>query len=299
MLQVAGGQEGKNDLFDPRLGSVGEGLVCGTCKLNGAQCPGHTSYIQLHECVFNIAYIGVIEHVLKCICHKCSKLLLPKENKTFINGILSTEGKHRLRKIKELTKNVQICQISDYSCGAQVGQVVFDSKDQTQQYQFVVSYQNDQISKHDENTTQTKKILDANQVYAIFSRISDEDCTLLGFEPTLSRPENMVIKNMLVPTPQIRPQRRADFAGGSKDDPLTQILVEIIKSDDRIRRQYFKMHKSQSQLQQDALTKDQIEDYIQSSVDDKQLLQHNAIVYFDSKSKLLQKNTKNTDAGIC
>ena len=78
--------------------------------------------------------------------------------------------------------------------------------------------------------------MDANQVYAIFSRISDEDCLLMGFEPRLARPEDMIIKNMLVPTPQIRPPRRGDFIGGSKDDPLTSILIEIIKSDERIKK---------------------------------------------------------------
>lgn len=76
-------------------------------------------------------------------------------------------------------------------------------------------------------------MLDANRVFEIFSKISDEDCMLMGFNPKQTRPENFIIQTMLVPPPVIRPYKHGSFAG-SKDDPLTHILSKLIKGNMRI-----------------------------------------------------------------
>lgn len=47
----------KNGLFDDRLGTIDESLNCRTCKLNMHYCPGHTTFIDLDQCIFNVAFI--------------------------------------------------------------------------------------------------------------------------------------------------------------------------------------------------------------------------------------------------
>jgi DNA-directed RNA polymerase II subunit RPB1 len=71
-------------------------------------------------------------------------------------------------------------------------------------------------------------VLTANNCYEILEAISDEDVSILGFSPQYSRPEWMIISNMLVPPPAIRPSVVHDITNRSEGD-LTHKLFEVIK----------------------------------------------------------------------
>lgn len=45
----------------------------------------------------------------------------------------------------------------------------------------------------------------ASEAYVILKQISDEDSKLLGLDPKYNRPENMIIKALLVCPPPVRP----------------------------------------------------------------------------------------------
>jgi DNA-directed RNA polymerase II subunit RPB1 len=71
--EVAGG------LFDPRMGVLGPNTICPTDGLTNIMTPGYFGYIELARPVFFIQHLKEIMKILKCVCFKCSKLLISKE----------------------------------------------------------------------------------------------------------------------------------------------------------------------------------------------------------------------------
>ena len=65
-------------LFDPRMGVLDPGLICPTDGLNYMNTPGYFGHIELARPIFYIQYIHTIVKILRCVCIKCSKLLIPK-----------------------------------------------------------------------------------------------------------------------------------------------------------------------------------------------------------------------------
>ena len=63
-------------LFDPRMGVLEPGLICPTDGLDYMQTPGYFGHIELARPVFYIQYFNTILKILRCICFKCSKLLI-------------------------------------------------------------------------------------------------------------------------------------------------------------------------------------------------------------------------------
>ena len=66
-------------LFDPRMGVLEPGLICPTDGLDYMQTPGYFGHIEMARPVFYIQYLNTIVKILRCICIKCSKLLISKE----------------------------------------------------------------------------------------------------------------------------------------------------------------------------------------------------------------------------
>ena len=64
-------------LFDPRMGVLEPGLICPTDGLDYMQTPGYAGHIELARPVFYIQYLSTILKCLRCVCFKCSKLLIP------------------------------------------------------------------------------------------------------------------------------------------------------------------------------------------------------------------------------
>ena len=67
--------------------------------------------------------------------------------------------------------------------------------------------------------------------YNILKNISDDDCKILGLNPEVSRPEEMILKTFPVPPTAVRPSAKADFlASSAMEDDLTHKLADIIKA---------------------------------------------------------------------
>ena len=66
-------------------------------------------------------------------------------------------------------------------------------------------------------------------VLKLFSRISDEDVTFMGFSPIWSRPDWMICQVLAVPPPAVRPSVKHDSQQRSEDD-ISHIIVNIIKA---------------------------------------------------------------------
>ena len=70
------------------MGVLEPGLLCPTDGLDYIQTPGYFGHIELSEPVFYIQYLNQVIKILRCVCLKCSKLLISKEKyKYFIRTI--------------------------------------------------------------------------------------------------------------------------------------------------------------------------------------------------------------------
>ena len=68
-------------LVDTRLGITDPNLLCGTCGLDHLQCVGHNSYVELVDFVHHTGFLPYVKKILSCICIRCSKLLVYKNEK--------------------------------------------------------------------------------------------------------------------------------------------------------------------------------------------------------------------------
>ena len=63
-------------LYDLKMGAIDSNVICETCEQKSSLCPGHFGYIELAKPVFHMHFLTRILKLLKCICFRCSKLLL-------------------------------------------------------------------------------------------------------------------------------------------------------------------------------------------------------------------------------
>ena len=71
---------------------------------------------------------------------------------------------------------------------------------------------------------------------SMIRNITDEDCYALGFDPLVSHPQNMIIENILVPPPSVRPTIMASEGSKTRGtDDLTQKLQDIVKKSQELK----------------------------------------------------------------
>ena len=90
-------------LFDPRMGILEPGLVCPTDGLNYMQTPGYFGHLELARPVFFIQYLSTVVKICRCICCKCSKLLINKEKH---KSLLNIPSKNRWDEVFALASKI-------------------------------------------------------------------------------------------------------------------------------------------------------------------------------------------------
>ncbi len=205
-------------LFDSRMGVLEPGLVCPTDGLDYIQTPGYFGHIELARPVFYIQYLPIVQKILRCVCFKCSKLLISKEKYKHANKMLPS---NRWKYVYSIASDAKRCgQESDDGCGCLQPTSI--------KKEGIASLYAEWANK--KSDTETIVIpLTPEIVLKIFKRISDEDITFMGFSPIWSRPEWMVCQVLAVPPPAVRPSVKHDAQQRSEDD-LTHILVKIIQT---------------------------------------------------------------------
>jgi DNA-directed RNA polymerase II subunit RPB1 len=102
----------KDGLADPRLGTVDINTICPTCGFDTNFCPGHSGHMNLADPLFHIGVLAHVKKILDCICLKCSRVLIHK-NQSKIADILKTKsGKNRLAEVYHTVKNEIIYKIN-------------------------------------------------------------------------------------------------------------------------------------------------------------------------------------------
>lgn len=208
-------------LFDPRMGVLEPGLLCPTDGLTYINTPGYFGHIELARPVLFIQYLKEIIKIPRCICFKCSKLLI---NKNQHRHILKLPAKERWEYVYTNAQKVRRCgDMTEDGCGCK-------QPDKIKVEGMAMIYA---IWKKMENETaeniRMKMRLTPEILLKIFKRISDEDVYFMGFHPKWSRPDSMICQVLPVPPPAVRPSVKHDAQQRSEDD-LTHIYCNIIKT---------------------------------------------------------------------
>ena len=268
------GQPRINGLFDPRMGYIEPRLNCKTCDQTYINCPGHFGHIELPKPVFNLQFEDYIVKILRCICIKCSRLLLNKNHQLIKNIITTTKGSYKARfdKIFKLAQKIKTCgavekktgELYDNGgCGA-IQPSKYNGNNLRTDYIINADWKYDS-GETPINLTQE---LNAEIVLAIFKRILEDDALVMGFSPKWCMPSWLIITILPVVPPSVRPSVR-QYNNQRSEDDLTNKYYEIIKSCQDLRN---KLAKNVN------ISPEQIKSYVNQ-------VQHNVITLFNNDIK--------------
>jgi len=209
-------------LFDPRMGVLEPGLICPTDGLTYIDTPGYFGHIEMARPVFFIQHLKEIMKISRCICFKCSKLLL---NKAQHKHISEKSAEDRWDYVSALAAKIKRCgQETEDGCGCKQPDKIKLEGMST----LYAIWENMETTQESDNKKVNIK-LTPELVLKIFKRISDEDVYFMGFNPLWSRPDWMICQVLPVPPPAVRPSVKHDAQQRSEDD-LTHIYSNIIKT---------------------------------------------------------------------
>jgi len=209
-------------LFDPRMGVLEPGTICPTDGMTYIDTPGYFGHIELARPVFGIQHIKDIMKICKCVCFKCSKLLLNKNQHKHIVDIPPAD---RWDYVSALAAKIKRCgESTEDGCGCKQPDKIKLEGMAT----IFASWENISDETSDENKTVNMK-LTPEIVLKIFKRMSDDDVSFMGFSPIWSRPDWMIYQVLPVPPPAVRPSVKHDAQQRSEDD-LTHIYSNIMKT---------------------------------------------------------------------
>jgi len=276
----------RGGLIDTRLGVTSNTLECTTCGFDSTNCIGHFGHIDLAEPVFHIGFIEQLKKILSCICLKCSKLLIYKNEDDLFEMLKNKTGKSRFAEIRNITKNVTYCMKPGYGCGTPVTKIKIEKK-KTSATVNIISELQVQVEEGGVGPDALagkkviKQILTPEICYDIVKNISDSDCMMMGIDPKKTRPESMIHKVFPVSPVAIRPSAKVEFLESStKEDDLTHKLIDIVKANVRIRKLKESANDTTAKYGPDHI----------------QLLQFHVITNFDNESAAVPKSEQRNKA---
>lgn len=221
-----------NGLFDTRMGVIEHNKMCPTCHQKNTFCPGHFGHINLVKPVFYVQFFDIVKKLLKCVCFRCSKLLIDPnspEVRTLLNKRMSRQKRwdamyklcSKVKRCGQVSTKQRYTNVTTDGCGAKQPTI-------TREGMLKLAMEWRETEANTKETSVKKVILMAEDVLQILRRISDRDAEILGFEPRYSRPEWMICSVLPVPPPSVRPSVRTD-TGQRQEDDLTHKLLMIVK----------------------------------------------------------------------
>jgi len=215
-------------LFDSRMGVLDHCQICPTDKLNNKSCPGYFGHLQLSHPVFNMQYMTFIRKILKCICIRCSKLKVevPPDH-----PIHSLKGAKRFSAYYDLCQKCKPshcgealiekdCQNEYDGCGAEYPHSI-GKHSSFHEFLAKWSAKDDQEARH--------LVWNAADVLKMFSRITDDDNEMMGFDKSWCKPAWMIYTVFPISPPSMRPSVKQDNNVRMEDD-LTHKLCDIVKT---------------------------------------------------------------------
>lgn len=203
-------------VYDPRMGITQNNVKCPTCGLGVWGCPGHSGYIQLNEPLVHPLFYKYVVLFLQCFCIHCHTCYM-NEDQLALAGLAKYKGVKRLKKIIEKIEKIDICD----SCLKPKPDIKYTPADNS----ISLSYK--------KKDSQANTIfLSVDDIKKVFDSITEDDVELLGFNPALIQPRNLILTVFPVISIACRPFVIAD--GNMNDDDLSIQLTEIIKTNNNI-----------------------------------------------------------------
>ena len=214
-------------LFCPYMGVSEPGMLCPTDGLDYMNTPGYFGRIELAMPVFYYQHLNTIHKILRCVCLKCSRLLINKEEHKQALKMSSDERWSYVFGVASKVKRFKRCgDDNEEGCGCLMPNKIRKENLAT----LIAEWDSDGIKGMSEEDAKKMNIqLTPDIVLKIFRRISDDDVSFMGFSPTFSRPDWMICQVLAVPPPAVRPSIKMDGQQRSEDD-LTHIIVNIVKA---------------------------------------------------------------------
>jgi DNA-directed RNA polymerase II subunit RPB1 len=208
-------------LFDPRMGVLENGKTCRSCGQTNHNCPGHFGHYRLARPVYFIQFLPLVLNVLRCVCIRCSKLLIDKESH---KRLAKRRGEARWREVLALCSNIKRCgQETEDGCGTlKPDRFVRDGIAR------IIAEWDPIPDAEGKSGDKTKQPLEVEYVQRLFRQVLDEDVDFMGLSRHWCRPDWMICPVLPIPPPQVRPSVIQDNNQRSEDD-LTHKLFEIIK----------------------------------------------------------------------
>lgn len=241
----AGNEPVPSGLFDPRMGVLEHNAYCRTCEQKNIFCPGHFGHIKLARPVFHPMFYENTRKLLKCVCYRCSRLLISPteasdEYKEQVAKIQQTKNlqKRWEQMFKLINNNNKIKRCGDDGapgCGAKLPHRY--AKEGTLKI----------VAEWKEASETVKKEFTAEEVHAIFQRVSEPDMEALGFNPKWNRPDWMICTVLPVPPPPVRPSI-IEENGQRREDDLTHKLCDIIKTNNQLKQRLEKPNANEEHL---------------------------------------------------
>lgn len=210
---------GYGTVYDPRMGTIENGILCGTCNENVWRCPGHSGFIKLAEPIVHPLHYKRVVDFLRCFCIKCFKPLLT-EDQIVLNNFNRLLGVKRFNKILEKLEKIDICN----RCAQPQPDIKYTATDGSISMVY---------KQKDKDKSKVSIVLPVDEIKNIFDNISNEDVKLLGFNPELMHPRNLILTVFPVIPTCARPYIVSE--DNICDDDLTIQLVEIIKANNHLK----------------------------------------------------------------
>lgn len=225
--------EGKpGGLFDARMGVLENEKVCRSCAQSNHLCPGHFGHHKLPRPVYLTQFFKKTMKVLRCVCYKCSKLLIDKNHYAHLQKY---KGEARFKEVSDAAAAMTRCnQDTEDGCGARQPTKYTEET----VHRIIAIFKNLEVpagTAAPEGATMDAdgKLmvmfpLEPEYVHRILRRISDEDVEFMGFSRHWCRPDWWMCQILPIPPPQVRPSVTQDNNQKAEDD-LTSKLADIIK----------------------------------------------------------------------
>ena len=210
-------------LFDPRMGILEPGIICPTDGLTYMQTPGYFGHIELAKPVFYIQYLNTILKIARCVCFKCSKLLISKETR---KQCADMKPEERWNYVFRIASKIKRCgEDTEDGCGCKQPCKIKKEGLAT----IIAEWDNIEEGEQGDSKEKLTMRLTPEILLKVFKRISDEDVNFMGFSAVWSRPDWMICQVLAIPPPAVRPSVKHDAQQRSEDD-ISHIIVNIIKA---------------------------------------------------------------------
>ncbi len=203
-------------LMDSAMGVIDPGLRCKTCGGNLKSCQGHFGSISLSKPVLHILYMDKIHDFLKCTCASCGRVMMNQElQEKYADQFSKLSAAHNLDGIRSfqnsITKKLKTVKICPF-CSSKQPKIEF-------------------IKPYSFNSDSER--LWPDQIKERFERIPDSDLRTLGYDPSVMRPEWLILDRLLIPPIIIRPSITLETGERSEDD-LTHKLSDVVRVNQRL-----------------------------------------------------------------